>query len=97
MGPNERPKQCPKKSHRRGTVFEIVLGSGTTSLGGCITPGKVPSDGTTQHSTPGGGTTQCSVNVRRTLAVVPPSVGGGTARARETREEMFLDSKFEST
>ena len=37
-------------------------------------------------------------------AVVPPTIvsvkltlGGGTARARGTRDEMFLGSKFEST
>ena len=36
-------------------------------------------------------------SVRLTLAVVLPSVGDGTARARETQDEMFLGSKFEST
>ena len=45
----------------------------------------------------GGGTTQCSVSVRLTLAVVSHNTGGGTARTQETRDEIFLGSKFEST
>ena len=37
--------------------------------------GPVPGGGTARL---GGGTTQCSVNVRLTLVVVPPNIGGGT-------------------
>ena len=44
----------------------------------------------------GGGTAQCSVNVKLTLAMVSPSTGNGTARTQETQDEMFLGSKFES-
>ena len=55
VGPNERPKQCPKKSHPHGIVFETMSDGGTASLGGCTTPSRVPSSGIASL---GGGTTQ---------------------------------------
>lgn len=68
VGPNKRPKQCPKKSHHHGIVFETMSSGGTASLG----------DGTTQHCPPGGGTAQGSVsltNTRRWYSPCPGNLG----------------------